>query len=179
MYKKTISIIRICFVIGVIIVTLMSIAWIFLYLGLKFSKTPLSPQQTNGEFPYKLVYELDGQTHIMEGKFICKYKGISMNEARGKYRVWTGFVEGTDEKSVLLFENEEVKIYCYIGDAGYYMGDIDYSEHSPNSPIKPRLFCRQKNKDDLKTLSENDIFSKYKIKIIKWEFSKPIINSFA
>ncbi len=169
MYKIAISIIRICFIIGIIIVAFTSIPWICLYLGIVFSKDPLSPQQTNGEFPYKLVYESDGRTQIKEGKFICKYEGISMDEGRGKYRVWAGFVEGTDEESVLLLENEEAKIYCYIGDAGYYMGDINYSEHSPDTPIKPRLYCRPKKKD-APILSENEIFLKYKIKIWNGNF---------
>lgn len=154
-----------------------SLGWICLKLGLLFSKKPLLPERTQGEFPYKIVYELNGETHTVEGKYICKYDGIATDEGRGKHRTWVGYVDGTEEKSVYLFENEEVAIYCYIGDAGYYMGDNEYSGHIEGTPLIPRLFCKPKI-EEIISLTEDEIFERYKIRILEYKISEPIANSF-
>lgn len=167
-------------VIAVIIIFLViSSVWIALYLGITFSKNPAKPEIKYGEFPYKLVYELDGQKCIKEGKFICKYKGISMDEGRGKYRNWIGFIDGTDKPSVLLFEDEMYEIYCYIGDAEYYMGDYENSEYNSDFIPKPYITGLPKEGNDMKILLEDKVNSVYKIKIIDWEFSEPIDNVFS
>lgn len=168
--------VKIC-LIGVGVAMLTGLTWACLFLGLHFSKEPLKPEHIYGEFPYKLVYELNGEKHTVEGKYICRYDGISTNEGRGKYRTWTGYVEETNEDSVFIYENEEVAIYCYIGDAGYYMGDHKYSGHAEGKLLQPHLFGKPKNKGNI-GLSEVEIFERYGIRILEYSLSEPIINSF-
>lgn len=163
---------------GIVAIMIVCIPWIALKLGLVFSKEPAKPAETHGEFPYKLVYEINGKQYVSEGKFICEYGGISLNEGRGKHRTWKGFVNGTNVSGVLLFEDETNIIYCYIGDAGYYMGDNEYSGHNPNKPLVPHLYCKSKTMDEGLLISESEILDLYNINIIEYEFAKPIKNSF-
>lgn len=173
--------------IGIIVVSaivvipavLSGIAWLCLGLGLLFSEAPSAPEYTYGEFPYKLIYELNGENHIIEGEYICKYSGVQMNEGMGKYRTWVGYVNGTDEDCVYVYEDEDVVVYCYIGDAGYYMGDYRRSGHPEGEPLKPRLFANPKNGDIGMILSETDILDLYGIRLVEYSLSQPIINSFS
>jgi hypothetical protein len=58
------------------------------------------------------------------------------------------------------------------------MGDDMYSGHNANKPLEPHLFSKPKNKDEMNGLSESNNISIDNIKILEWDFSKPISNSF-
>lgn len=177
--KKPVKIVLIALVSAVAVCfSILALPWAILATGYLLSPDPPKPEKEYGEFPFELVYELNGETHTVDGIFVCKYDGMSFDEGQGKHRTWTGYVEGTDDYSVCLFENEEVAIHCYIGDAGYYMNDSNYSGHPANTPLQPCLFCIPKNKDDIENFSESDILEKYKIKLLEWKLSEPIDNSF-
>jgi hypothetical protein len=45
-------------------------------------------QNTYGEFPFRIVYELDGERITIEDVLICEYGGNDWNEGMGRY-IWS------------------------------------------------------------------------------------------
>jgi hypothetical protein len=43
-------------------------------------------------------------------KRICEYDGVGWNKERGKFREWKGYLENSDEESVLLIKDNIRKI---------------------------------------------------------------------
>ncbi len=142
-----------------------------------FTPNPPQPQETNGEFPFELTYKIDGETITIRDVYVCEYDGVGFNEGNGKYRKWNGYIKGTGETSILLIEDTEREIYCFVGDAEFYMGDEKYPE---KKPLAPRLYnvTNNSNVEYVESYSSNEIMEYYKIEIISWTSSDPIENSF-
>lgn len=62
--------------------------WATMFFGISSFPNPTKPEITHGEFPFHLVYEINGETKVIEDTLICEYDGIGMNEGNGKYRKW-------------------------------------------------------------------------------------------
>jgi hypothetical protein len=135
---------------------------------------PPQPEITYGEFPFKLVYELNGEINVVEDTVICTYDGVG-GGANGKYRRWESHLANSDEDSVLLLIDDTRKIYCSTGSANYYMNDEIYPI---KRPYVPHIYDVKLNKMDMSILSPEELVEKYNIKLISWEFSEPIINNF-
>ena len=60
--KLLIIIISIVVAVPLIIFAAISIPWLMIYGGIWLSPDPPKPQITSGEFPFELVYSLDGET---------------------------------------------------------------------------------------------------------------------
>lgn len=159
-----------------IIILYNGVPWITIFFNSFISKNPPKPQITSGEFPYSITYKINGEMKVLEGKYICRFIGVSWNEGQGKFRKWEGNINNTDETAVLLTEDEMNKVYCYVGSAEYYMGDTE--SYSGKYPVTPHLFVEKKHEDDRTIWSPEKIASTYEIEIISWSFSKPIQNDF-
>ena len=138
---------------------------------------PPEPTITHGEFPFELVYEINGETVTVNDVYICEYDGIGFSSIFGKKeRRWKGYIKGTGEEGVFLTEDKERAIYCFVGDAEFYMNDEKYPEQRP---LTPRLY----NVEiiligDIPIYSTEELMERYDIKIISWEFSDPVENTF-
>ena len=149
--------------------------WLTLFVGLwVFTPNPPQPQKTYGEFPFTLTYTVNGETHTVEDVYVCKYDGVGADEGHGKYRTWSGYIKGSGETDVLIAEDADRKVYCFVGDAEFYMNDERYPE---KRPLTPRLYDVEKNVD-AEGLSPEEIAKVYDIEIVSWNFSEPIENSF-
>jgi len=62
--------------------------WVMISLGISLLPNPPKPGITYSEFPFRLVYEINGERKVIEDTLICEYDGIGMDEGRGKYRKW-------------------------------------------------------------------------------------------
>lgn len=155
----------------VLIVTYFAFPWFYIGIGGALSSNSPKPEITYGEFPFRLEYKIDGEHVIVEDTVICEFDGFDWNEGLGKHRNWKTSLKNSGNKAVLITEDEERKVYCFVGDAEYYMGDETYPEPRP---LKPRLYCEELTDNHfLGTLS-----LKYKVELLSWEFSEPIVNSF-
>lgn len=171
-------------VFGAILLSIVSIIfciavlpWALIYVGLSLSPNPPAPKITHGEFPFRLEYELDGKRAVIKDTLICEYDGIGMDEGRGKFRQWKGHLASGKENVTLLKVSDNLEIYYPEGSAEFYMGDKDLP--STNQSFPDAAFTEI---DDGSTsygrVSSKELLDKYKIKLIKWDFTKPITNTF-
>ena len=173
-------------IIGVIVFVLYVLLYVFALSGAFaiFMPKPPEPKITHGEFPFRLVYEIDGETKVVEDVLICEYDGFGANAARGKYRQWKSYLASGNTR-ITLFRNEEIEIFYTPNinhwEAGaFYMGDTEiYSsinEVFPNAWYTSDFGNKQVNSY---IISADEMWEKYKIKLISWEPSSPIQNTFS
>ena len=147
---------------------------------------------TYGEFPFKLEYELTGKKYTVEDVWVCEFNGFGSNEGFGKHRQWKGKVKSTGEDKIVLLEVDEPieldwqgipmtqTIYYLPGPARYYMGDM-IGVAGTFSHYFPEAFCFEYffpfSTSDSR-LSAEELYKKFGIKLINWEYTPPIKNTF-
>ena len=150
-----------------------------LFIILSFSsceKAP-TPQITKGEFPFEITYEIDGETITVSDVYVCEFDGFDWNEGVGKHRKWKGCIKSSGAKELILHKDGDLKFAISVGSPEYYMSDPDcaYSENVPSIYyIKPNEFGGTTSG----TLDIEPLLEQYKLKLISWNFSEPIQNSF-
>lgn len=155
-----------------------------LYIG--NSQEPPKPAVTYGEFPFELVYEIDGERIAVKDTLVIEYDGVGGGGSIGKYNKWAPFCEsqrGTgkylkDYDKLILFSgsikgSEPVTIKFDLGSCAYYMGVEEtqtYYEHLGIQPgdivISSRAYTGP--------ISDEELYENYNIKIIKKTISPPI-----
>ena len=152
-----------------------------------FLPNPPKPEIKQAEFPFRLEYEIEGETKIVEDVLICKFSGFASNEAEGKYRTWKSYFKRGNTRITLL-RSDEMEIYYkpnlnpQIAGA-YYMGDTEVYT-SINETFPDALYTddyekiENNNREAPRLISAYDLWEKYKIKLISWYIAPPIQNSF-
>ena len=145
----------------------------------------LRPGITHGEFPFRLVYEIDGETFEVEDTLICDFNGFGANAARtGKFRQWKSHLKSGNTRITLLVV-DGIEIFYTPGlpssrIAGVYMGDKDEYPGSNKSTFPDAWYTsdfENKNVNEY-IISAEDMWQKYNLKILSWEPSSPIQNNF-
>ena len=158
-----------------VIACLLVLPWLTLYIGLMTTPSPPKPETTYGEFPFRLVYEINGVQKVLQDTLICQYDGIGVNEAQGKYRKWTKRLASGDKRVLLLKISETEAIYYDPGSAKYFMGDDDaYQPIFPNAIYVARGILQSEER----LIDSDELLEMYGIKLISWDISPPIKNSF-
>lgn len=162
----------------IVIFSLNLFAWSGIFIGNLFSTAPPKPEITYAEFPFEIVYEIDGQIKTVNDIYVCEYDGIGMNEGVGKYRKWKGYIKSSGKEELILLEDGNLKLACSLGGPKYYMSDPDLA----NEDYTPFIFyIESPNEVGGTTTGVMDIeplLEQYKIKLISWKLSEPIQNSF-
>ena len=158
---------------------LFAIPWLIIYGGIWLSPDPPKPQIAYGEFPFELVYSLDGEILTINDVFVCEYDGIEVNEGTGKEIKWKSYLKSTNQENLILYQENDIKIICSIGTAEYYMSEPEYYEIFGDEENSPILSLYQ----DYGSVTSSHVLSdggkeKYKIELISWKFSKPIENTY-
>ena len=154
---------------------------------------PDKPVIRYGEFPFRLVYEIDGERHVIEDTIICQYDGFAL-DGSGKYRKWKTRLasgEGTNDYITLL-NNEVGHAVMSAGRARVYMGCMIHEmDNWERRELRKEL--REAGISDVNSeisvfevdeygrrrrLREEELLEKYNIKIIEWTHSPPIKNTF-
>ena len=60
-----------------------------MYIYSIFVPAPPYSQIEREEFPFKLVYECDGEQRTIEGALICEFAGMECDSNFKKHRMWT------------------------------------------------------------------------------------------
>ena len=162
--------------------------------------TEYVPEITYGEFPFKLVYEIEGKEFTIEDTLICKYNGYGKNEGTGKYIRWkTEFASGN--KRIVLFEMSGLElsiskrldynaekasqytthVHYDVGSPAYYMGSATNEIEQLGSFPDARLFLEREGSGKGKDMSvtAQDLLDKYNIELISWDHAEPIENTFS
>jgi len=132
---------------------------------------PPAPAITYGEFPFRIEYELNGELIVIEDTVICEFDGFELIGPK-KIRSWKRRLAGGADEVVLLFNNYNKKIFCNVKWAGYYMGE--FGGNIDNE--RPDVLIEEGS--NVRALTASELFDLYGIRLINWEFSPPIVNSF-
>ena len=151
-----------------------------------FMPGPGAPEIKYGEFPFRLEYELNGQRHIVEDIAICKFDGYGVDTSHGKYRKWKMELASGQERITLLKLGEAEEIYFPIGYAQYYMGDKNIYEKEQYDNTETIIYNtnyaamvkKSGNITSDSIIEADELLREFKIKIISWEPSAPITNTF-
>ena len=179
MKKAIIITVSIVVVIVLVVLAILSLPWCLIYFGILLSPDPPEPQFTSAEFPFSLVYSLDGETITVNDVYVCEYEGIGIDEGRGKHIKWNWYIKSTKQKYLVLLQPDcKKRIICYFDDPLYYMDDPERSWDTEEQ-IDPKLTLYEDYGDTtaLHVLSSEE-WKAYNIKLISWEFSEPIKNEF-
>ena len=179
-----------------IAIILIIIAVVLFYLTVisgaifSFGQNPPKPEIVYGEFPFRLTYELDGKMKVIEDTVVCEFDGFYDSGSAGKYRKWKSYLKSGNQRITLLdlrslnetneLGQKMLELFFFYGSAEYYMDDelggnkrageistwVDYMYQTTDGTIGESAY------------KADEAWEKYKIKLISWEPSSPIQNSF-
>ena len=136
------------------------------------------PEVKEGRFDFSVTYEVNGEEKSYSGVYVCKYDGVYTTLV-GSGRMWDGYIENGDIYSVIKIQTIGEFDICIDMDfdPDYFMSEPDYYEGKP----EPYLYAHSYDSEtDSYTFVTDpiEIFEKYSIKLISYDFAEPIENSF-
>lgn len=144
---------------------------------------PPQPEITYGEFPFRLVYEYNGERITLEDTLIIEHEGVKWNEGLGKYNAWNVSYESQKEtdkdyNKLILFRgfiegNGSATIKFELGSCEYYMGLEENDTYYQHFGIQPGDIVIS-SPAYTGPLSNGELYSEYNIKIIEKYISPPI-----
>ena len=155
-----------------------------------------APRITEGEFPFVLEYEINGERHIIEDTVVCKFDGYDLSNPfpfTDYSRTWYQSLKSGDEQKRLILElydntesvlvkgriNTESQVNLFYGSGGYYLGDPEDSERVPCINYVEEYKTSEKvTHNEVTPLTNEQLEVYFGIKIIRFEFSEPINNKF-
>lgn len=155
-----------------------------------------APAITEGEFPFVLEYEMDGQKYLIEDAVVCAFDGYDLSNPfpfMPYSRTWTQSLKSGDESKKLFIEfdaniesalvegriNVESRIILNYGSGGYYLGDPEGADRGPCINYVEEYKTSEKvSHTEVTKLSFEQLEDLFAIKIIRFEFSQPIQNTF-
>ncbi len=154
-----------------------------------------APQITEGEFPFVLEYELNGERYLIEDTVLCSFDDYDhSNSFSFKYsRSWRAWLKSKDEAKVVLLDlgndaeskltkgriNTESKVNLFYGFGGYYLGDPNEANGAPCiNYIENYKISEKETMIDRTALTVEELEEYFGIRIIRFEFSDPIENIF-
>jgi len=143
---------------------------------------PPEPQITYGEFPFTITYETNNEIMTYKDVVICEYEGIENWGTAGKKRKWSRKLKSGNEYITLLrSKTSEATFEIYKAMPGlpeYYMGDFKKSRAEYEHNMKDDRYLGYKQNDIAHSITKEEAWEKYGIKIINIECSLPIENKF-
>ena len=150
-----------------------------------FMSEPEKPEITYGEFPFTITYEVNGEIKKVEDAIVCEYDGIKNLGTAGKYRAWSSKLKSGNERVTLLRIEEENRIYEITVSAGlpeYYMGDFiqgktEYERAMLDDNYLGYIEWKNGEQTGI-SVSKEEVYEKFKLKVIEMDFSEPLENEF-
>ena len=179
------------------IILYFTLPWTLISLFGVLSPTPPKPKNTYGEFPFRLVYEVDGEQFTVDDVLICEFTGRGGYDGSGNKilswdmrllsgnkikRFWgysglTGSREWPTHAVIELLDGVVVQnsmgqsymgsIDCDIGLPQYYLGYNTLEGYNPGIVFR--------SEEDI--IGDDDLWSRYQIKIIEASFSQPMVGN--
>lgn len=160
--------------------------WVLLFISTLLEPSPPKPEIRYGEFPFRLVYELNGEQIIIEDTIICEYGGIGMNAGHGKHRTWKFHLLSSGEEvpnlGIVILADADKAIHMNIGGPYFYMGDWEMVYKWQEIPEIKEFDNTFRMIPTVGlgggVIRGNDLYEKYGIRVIEWTHAPPIENSF-
>ncbi len=155
-----------------------------------------APMITDGEFPFVVEYELDGEKHIISDTVYCTFDGYDKSNGFpfiDYSRTWYASLKSGNEENRLLIEfpansesfltegqvNVESRVILYYGNGGYYLGDPNDIDRGPCINYVEKYRSSEKVSHVISTeMSFEQLEELFGIKVLKFEFASPIENEF-
>jgi len=145
----------------------------FLCKGLTAPRPP-KPKIKYAEFPFTLVYKIDGEEYTISDVITYKYRGVEWSgDFVIGYNRWEQKLKSGNKRIVLLEINDITVYYPTSDSASYYMGgkgrEIVFTGDAA-------ITDKNTNENYIEPISADDLLNKYGIKLISWEIAPPIKN---
>ena len=157
-------------------VIILAVAIIAISIYSVISSLAFKPTVTEGEFPFSITYELDGERVTIEDVYKVHYVRND-GYADTKSRVYAGELKSSGEDNTLYTlkkdENTRVELWTHFY-ADYLMGDTEY-DYFDDEPFEPKIYyydAQETEYHDEETLAAQGV------KLISFEYPTPIKNSF-
>ena len=155
-----------------------------------------APQITEGEFPFVFEYELNGQRYLIEDTVVCRFDGYDLSNPFPLIpysRMWYASLKSGEEEKRMIIEfdentesalvsgrvNIESRVHLFYGSGGYYLGDPEDAHRGPKIRYTEIYQTGPKGSTVTGTdLSYEQLEELFGIKVIRFEFSSPIDNTF-
>ncbi len=155
--------------------------WGALALHSYISPGPTAPQSDYGEFPYTLVYTINGERIEVSDTYVIEYRGTGYNEGNGKYNKWATYSKMRGDASATthnlldeyptLYHDNGIRIYFFLGSAEYYMGLKDSSNKIVPGDI---VIDEAGAPTGSRPISNEELLRDYNIEILEKYISDPI-----
>ena len=169
----------------VLVYTYVLFPWAVPWVGNIIIANPGKPEVTYGEFPIKITYEVNGEVKVIEDTVICEFDGFELREGSGKYRKWKSSLKSGNSSLAFLPVEQDgltVEVGIFRGFPNYYMGDFEQSKEEYESSMADDryrgYFLWEKDGQTGYPITEEEVWEKYKLKILDVQYSSPIENSF-
>ena len=142
------------------------------------------PEIKEGEFDFALTYEVDGETKVIEGTYVCKFDGVS-RYIDGVGRDWTGYIKDHDNSTdyeIKTTDEGVIKIDLDIC-SEFFMSDPSYKISENTDVYKPEPYIYITSGDATIEDPTNEVFFDYysgdDVRIISFEYDQPIENTYS
>ena len=132
----------------------------------------LKPKVTEGEFPFSITYELDGETVTIKDVYKVHYEKLGGY----KSRVYSGEIGNRGEDNTIYNLKKDdvgrVELWTHFH-PDYLMGDSEY-DYYDDEAFEPKIYyydAQETESHDEETLAEHGV------KLISFEYPEPIKNS--
>ena len=133
------------------------------------------PEVKEGRFNITVTYEYNGEVKEASGVYVCEYDGVNWWDINADpYANWKESYEGD-------IQDDGIIPICNTDDGGeifisllmypeYFMGDPEHAESTPI--VRAEIFYDDRQIDDA------DVIAEYGVKLIDFEYDKPIENTY-
>ena len=179
MKKKKITFLGVAlgFVLGLVVAALIVGAFTGAFI------TVPKPEIKEGEFDFALTYEVDDETKVIEGTYVCKFDGITRN-LDGVARHWNGYIKDHDDFTsydIKATDEGVIKVELDIS-SEFFMSDPSYKISENTDTYKPEPYIYITSGDESIEGVTTEIFFDYyngdDVKIISFEYDQPIENTY-
>lgn len=137
------------------------------------------PVITEGEFPFSITYELDGETITIDDVYKVRYERND-GYADTKTRVYVGKIGNREEgdTSYTIKDYGQMKgylcLYTYFHPE-YMMGDSQEYSYFDEDPFAPEIYYYDA---EGQSYGDEETLAAHKVKLVSFEYPEPIENSF-
>ena len=131
----------------------------------------LKPTVTEGQFPFTITYELDGETVTISDIYKVYYdQNDGYSDAKSRVYV------GTDDNTLFIIKREgntRIELYTHFY-ADYMMGDPAYNYFEEGDIFAPCAYYYDEQEQEY---ADEEILLAHGFKLISYEYPTPIENS--
>lgn len=146
------------------------------------------PSVKEGKFNFSVTYEVDGEIKTISSVFVCKFKEAG-KELGGYYVSWDSYIEDKEIESlfpkdrhncIVVAVNQDGTIYLDLNlHAKYFMSDPSYEDPYDGKPYMYIMY-NDAVAEEKGTYGDTDaeVLESYGVKLISYEYDKPVKNTY-